>query len=81
MESVSLIAVLVHFKESPPAPWDMTITPNFPSAGGALLATGISKAINRHSVAGNRHSESDPVPSPSARRNLKCSWRFENGIR
>src|SRR5437870_8752830 len=39
----------------------MTMSPNFPSAGGALLATGISNAINRHSIVGNLHPERDPV--------------------
>ena len=47
--------------ESPPAPCDMTMTPNLPSAGGALLATSISNAIHPHSVAGNLHPERDPV--------------------
>jgi len=44
----------------------MTMNPNFPSAGGALLATCISNAINRHSIAGNLHSERDPVTKRGA---------------
>jgi hypothetical protein len=39
----------------------MTMNPNFPSAGGALLATCISNAINRHSIADHPHLERDPV--------------------
>jgi hypothetical protein len=39
----------------------MTINPNFPSAGGASLATCISNAIDRHSIAGNLQPERDPV--------------------
>ena len=47
--------------ESPPAPCDMTMSPKVPSAGGALFATCILYAINRHNIAGNVHPERDPV--------------------
>jgi len=39
----------------------MTMNPNFPSAGGALLATCILEPINRHASGGNLHPERDPV--------------------
>jgi hypothetical protein len=50
----------------PPAPCETTITPKLPAAGGAWSATGISNDIHRQSVAGNRHSESDPVTNSGA---------------
>jgi hypothetical protein len=42
------------------------MSPKSPSAGGAWTATCISNAIDRHSIAGNLHSESAPVTKRGA---------------
>ena len=50
----------------PPAPCETTITPKAPAATGAFWATGISNAIPRQTIAGKRHSESEPVTKRGA---------------
>jgi hypothetical protein len=50
----------------PPAPCETTISPKAPAATGAFWATAILNAIARQTIAGKRHSESEPVTKSGA---------------